>query len=296
MAEETIDARRSRVRAMVSTIRNLPTLPAVLARLSELIADPEATAKDVAEVISSDPAISASLLRIVNSPFYGLPNRVSTISHAIVILGFNTVRSVVLSTSIVKTFGGKGKAPSTLNREQFWIHSIGCAAGCRVLARHVGDMAMQEEYFMAGLLHDIGKIVEDQYFHADFAAIEKDVLARDVLIREAEEARLGVDHADVGALLFETWQLAPGIIEAVRCHHRPEQAGDALRPAAIVHMGDICARSLMVGSGGDRQIPRIDRTAWEALGLTDTSIKPLLSAIDEEIGRASVFAEIIQGH
>lgn len=290
---DTISERRAKVLELVKAIRTLPTLPAMLARMNTVIQNPDATAKDVADVISTDPAVTAGILRIVNSPFYGLPNRIATVTHAIMILGFNTVKAIATSSSLVNTFGDRPKTGGFV-REQFWMHSIACGAACRTLARQIGDIPMQEDYFIAGLLHDVGKIVLDQCFSKEFLKVQEDVQKRRVAIREAEEALLGVNHADIGGVLFDSWKLAPGIVQAVACHHMPGLAGEQIRAASVVHMGDILARALMVGSGGDDTIPTIDKAAWDNLGLQKEQLPRLLADVDAEIQRASVFMELMK--
>ena len=292
MTDPALEARGEKVKKLVQRIEGLPTLPTLLAQMNRMMLDPKTTAKDMAQLISSDPAVTSRILKVVNSAFYGFPSRISTITHAIVILGFNTVKSVVLSSSVFDAFGAKGKGDPRFKREDFWRHSVGCGAACKVIARHAGEAAL-EEFFIAGLLHDVGKVIEDQFMHEDFVAILEDVAVRKVLFREAEEARLGINHADIAGWLFGQWKLSKGLVKAVACHHNPSLADDHLKSAAIVHLGDIFARTLMLGSGGDDQIPPISRVAWEALTLKAEDFPVLLRETRREMERSSVFLEFV---
>lgn len=287
-----MDPRQERLKRTVERIEGLPTLPTILAQMNRLMLDPKTTAKDMAQLISSDPAVASRILKVVNSAFYGFPSRISTITHAIVILGFNTVKSIVLSSSIFDAFGTKGKGDVRFKREDFWRHSVACGAACKVLAKQTGETTL-EEFFIAGLLHDVGKVLEDQYLHDDYVAILEDVEKRGVLFREAEEARLGVDHAELGGWLFSQWKLSKALVRAVAHHHNPALADDHLKTASIVHLGDIFARALMVGSGGDDGIPVISKVAWDAVGLKAEDLPALLRETDKEIVRSSVFLDFV---
>jgi len=290
---ENQTAREERLKGIVQRIEGLPTLPTILAQMNRMMLDPKTTAKDMAQLIASDPTVTARILKVVNSAFYGFPSRISTISHAIVILGFNTVKSIVLSSSVFDTFGGNGSQDGGFKREDFWRHSLACGAAAKVIGRHAGEAAL-EEFFIAGLLHDVGKVVLDHGLREDYAAIRTDVKARGILIREAEEARLGINHADVGGWLFSEWKLNRGLVKAVACHHNPVLADEHMKAASIVHLADIFARALQVGSGGDDQIPPIRQAAWDAVGLKVEHMTDLLRETELEIVKASVFLDFVR--
>ena len=278
------------LRRLVSRVQGLPTLPVILTRLNQMIVDPRTTAKQVGQLISSDPAVTARILKVVNSAFYGFPSRITTVTHAIVILGFNTVKSIVLSSSIFDAF--KGESDSPYRREDFWKHSIGTGAACRVVARAAGYTAL-EDFFIAGLLHDVGKIVMDQHLHEEFVEVLKTVESRDCLFLEAEEEVLGVNHAEIGGWLFSGWNLSRGLVQAVTHHHNPSLADDALKVTSGLHLGDILCRSLQIGSGGDARIPACSAAAWEALGIGEEKIPHLLRSTEEEARHAMVFLDFL---
>ena len=283
-----------RLKRVVDRIVGLPTLPSVLSNLNRLMLNPRTSAKEVAQLISRDPAITSKILRVVNSSFYGFPNRITTVTHAIVILGFNTIKSVVLSSSIFDVFQ-KGQTDSPYDRLEFWKHSIGCGAAAKVVAKRLGYSAV-EEFFIAGLLHDIGKIVIDQYLHEDFLAILDTVQKKDCLMVQAEEEVLGegVTHAEVGTWLFKRWNLAKGLIDAINHHHNPTLAEDNSKTTAVVHLADILTRAIRFGSGGDRRIPRVSDAAWQMLDIPVGSIDQILRETDEEIERAMVFLDFVK--
>ena len=145
-----------RLRGLVERVQGLPTLPSILHKLNQMILNPKTSAKEVSEVISSDPSLTSKVLRMANSPFYGFQNRITTITHANVILGFNTIKSIIMSSTIFDVFGRSGKS-GALDRTELWKHSIGCGAAAKVIGHRLNYRVL-EELLIAGLLHDVGKI------------------------------------------------------------------------------------------------------------------------------------------
>lgn len=286
------EAAREKLKKLVSKIVGLPTLPSILAKINQMMLDPNTSAQQVGALISGDPTMASRVLRIVNSSFYGFPNRINTVSHAIVILGFNSVKSIVLSSSIFDAFGA-AKKKTAYDRSEFWKHSIGCGVACRVIARRLG-MPAEEEFFIAGLLHDIGKIILDQHLHNQFEDVLSLVDAEDVLMLEAEERVIGVTHAELGGWLFTKWGLHTGLVAGVTHHHLPATAPPGVVYPHVIHLADILTRALGIGSGGDRRIPRLDRDSWFKLWLDEMHIEPLLVETDAEFDKAIVFLDFIK--
>jgi putative nucleotidyltransferase with HDIG domain len=278
------DARR-----FVRGIDNLPTLPSVVARVSEIIDSPNASAADINKVIRQDIALSARILRLVNSSFYGFPRRISSITHAVVILGFNTVRNVALSAFVLDAFNAKDLP---FGHREFWIHSLGVGVSANAMARLRGS-ADAEDAFIAGLLHDVGKIVLHQHARTQFAAALMEVKEKDCLLVDAERDVLGLTHAQVGSMLLDAWHLPPRIVEAVERHHAPETSTEARELTAIVHVADILTRALLVGNGGDRRVPLVSHQAWSTLKLDLTQVSGLLKDIARDIRKVDAFAELL---
>lgn len=281
-----------RVRRLVEKIQGLPTLPAMLSTINKMVLNPRTSAKEIAQVISTDPVLTSKVLQVVNSPFYGFPNRITTVTHAIVILGFNTMKSIVLSSTIFDLFRKEGRVGG-LDRAEFWKHSIACGAAAKTLGRRLGYAAL-EEIFIAGLLHDIGKIVLDQFLHEKFSLALDQARLRHILLVEAEQEVLGVTHADVGGWLFEKWSLTKGLVETTRCHHNTALARESQKLAEIIHVADILARAIRFGNGGDARIPTLIEGAWKSLGLSETIFDDLLRETGEEIDKSTVFLDFVR--
>jgi HD-like signal output (HDOD) protein len=281
-----------RLRGLVERVQGLPTLPSILHKLNQMILNPKTSAKEVSEVISSDPSLTSKVLRMANSPFYGFQSRITTITHANVILGFNTIKSIIMSSTIFDVFGRSGKS-GALDRTELWKHSIGCGAAAKVIGHRLNYRVL-EELLIAGLLHDVGKIILDQFFPDKYAEVLNLVRSKDLRIVEAEVQVLGVTHADVGGWLLERWNLPKGLVETTRCHHNPALASDSRKIAEIIHIADILVRAIRFGNGGDTKIPVLDERAWKSLGLNETELEELLFQTGEEIERAMALIDIVR--
>ena len=254
------------------------SLPLVHVRLEEAISDHRKSMSDIAKIIREDPGLTARLLRIVNSAFYSFPSRVETISHAVTIVGTQQLSALALATSVMNMFHG---IPQDLvNMDSFWRHSIGCGLAARVLATYRRE-SNPERFFVAGMLHDIGRLV--MYTKMSPEAKEGIFAAKGTktLLYEAERETLGFTHAVVGGLLMQTWRLPPTLEEVVMFHHNPGAATHFPVEAAIIHVSDIIAHAMDLGSSGERFVPPLEPGAWDALGLEPS----LLSSVEDQVDR-----------
>lgn len=267
----------ARLRRIIRGLKDLPTLPRTVLRITELINDPQSSARDLSRVITDDQVLTARLLRLVNSSFYGFPQKITTVTAAVVLIGFEPIRHLLLSTSIFELF--HGERTSKALREDLWDHSLACALGAKAIGQRMGHDRV-EELFVCGLLHDIGKIVAMLTLGEEYAAVVRAARTERLLLVEAEARDLAFSHADIGRLLAERWNLPPMVAEVLQNHHRPAAAG-AFRPeAAVVHLADIFSRAAGLGSGGDALVPPLDPEAWDLLGLALEDIEPLMRAMD----------------
>ena len=207
---------------IIARVEDLPTLPRTVLKITELVNDPKSSARDLARIITDDQVLAARLLKLVNSSFYGFPQRISTITGAIVLLGFDAMRNLLLTTSVFDIFPNRKKA-SQVRQESLWDHSLGCAVGAKVLGNYLRYDKV-EELFVSGLLHDIGKIVEMIFMPEAFTQINHLVREENILMITAEERILGYSHADVGKLLAERWNLPSHLVNAIAYHHNPEES------------------------------------------------------------------------
>jgi len=202
---------------ILEKIKDLPTLPGVYFKINRLLQDRQASLENVSRAIEVDPAMSAKILRLVNSAFYGMRSKSSSISHAIMVMGFNTVKNAVVSVTVLDTLGFK-ETLRDFDIAAFWRHSIGVAVLAKQLAGE-SRLVPVEDAFMTGLLHDIGKIIMVRYFGYEFAKVLQKMREDKCSFADAETEVAAIDHVQIGAYLVRKWQLPENVIEAVAGHH-----------------------------------------------------------------------------
>lgn len=273
----TVEAALSPSKLVRGSIR-LASPPLIYQRLLEVINHPRGGTGDVANVIREDPALTARLLRVVNSAFFSFPRRIDTVSQAVTFVGTSQVRDLALATSVLTLF--KNVSPELVDMGGFWKHSLACGVGARVLAGLRRESNV-ERFFVAGILHDVGKLVT--YLRAPEAAGEALHLAEaeGILLHQAERRIVGFDHAQVGEALLNEWNMPASLREAVHFHHQPQRAERFPVEAAAIHVSDILAIALEMGHGGERFVPPLCSQAWKALGLETA----FLGAAVEEMNR-----------
>jgi len=279
-----------KIEELVSRIQELPTLPVVVGRVTQLVNSPDTSASDINEIISQDPALSAKILKLVNSAFYGFPRKISSITHAVVILGFNIIRNLALSTFAFDLFEARGVA---FDYQGLWIHSIGCGVTATCIGKHIKFLE-PGDLFVGGLLHDIGKVMFAQYLPDPFSKavnmVEQDST---LLLKDAETQVIGEHHAAMGAYLADRWSLPLHLVEIIGKHHAPETGEETAKPVAIVHLADILTRAMLIGTGGDQGIPEIHPHAIALLEMTEEDFGPIMDQAFVEIRKASAFLDLI---
>ncbi|HRI39464.1 MAG TPA: HDOD domain-containing protein, partial [Nitrospira sp.] len=218
---------------LVQSCTSIFTLPEIYFRVREVVDDSNSTMEDLAEILKLDPAISARLLRIVNSPIYGFPKQIDTISRTVSLLGTQAIIDLVTATTVGKTFAG---VPIQLmDVSKFWHRSVLCALLAGKIAKSCG-IQDSERFFVEGLLRDLGHYVLYQYApeRAQSALIEAGYL--DASLAEVEQSNIGCDFAEVGAELVRSWGMPIQIEQAIRHQLSPDEAGDYVQHASIVHL------------------------------------------------------------
>jgi len=280
------------IKRVIDGVSGLPTLPVVLNKTTQMLDNPDVSASDVGRFIVKDQSIASKVLRLVNSAFYGCQRQISTISQAVVILGFNLVKNVVLSVSVFETFS-KDSLVNEFDKYRFWEHSIACGAATRVIGKHL-KVADLEEAFVGGLLHDIGKLVLEQFLPQEFLKILHCVKEKKVPILEAEEEVLEITHAQVGRYLAQKWNLPQALEETISFHHNSTSAEAHLKLVSAVHLADALIKGMGIGYSGDDFVPQIDSKIWGGLKLDLKLIGGWLKEIDDEVEKASSFLSLVK--
>ncbi len=282
MAEET--ANSTSILNLVNKTLELPTIPEVLVRLNAVIASEDSSADDVAQVISTDPAVSANVLRIVNSAYYGLQVRVSAVSLAVSILGFSMTKKVALKAAVFSVFAKKKDVVENFDPQGFWKHSIYTGVAGRTLAaaspRFAGNHA--EDIYICGLLHDIGKIILAEKSPTEYADILRIAAQSGRPEIDVENEVLGFSHADIGSVLAIKWFLPEDLTIAIRYHHAPDKDPFHKSLSSLIHLADHLAWSAGNPSTRGTRVPELLHEVYDEVGLDPQMVEDLLPQIQED--------------
>lgn len=253
-------------RDLVQGVVRLVSLPEVCIRIGEMLDDPMVSASDLGQVISQDASLTARLLKIVNSAFYGFPSRIETVTRAITIIGMRELRGLVLAASVIEAFGN---IPNRLiDMSAFWRHSVYCGVVAQLLARRC-HVLHGERLFVAGLLHDIGKLILANRLPGRMQEVQQLMADEAMPASLAERVVLGFDHATVGGALLDAWKMPSSLRESVAFHHSPEEATTDALDVALVHIANIMTGLAEESFDGDEleQLGTVHEHAWRVTGL-----------------------------
>ena len=259
-------------RSRIENINALPTVPGSFKSISSIIEKPSVSLEKIGQFISKDPALTTKILKMVNSAAYGFPGRISSISHAVMLLGLNVVKGLLLGVSVFEIME---KMMSGL-----WAHSVGCAIAAREIACKL-NIKDPEEISVAALLHDIGKVIMILEYQKEYEGTIKEASAAECLIYEAEKMFFTETHPTVGMWLAEKWNFPRNLVEVISYHHTPNMSRLAIKETAIVHLADILVRARGIGFAGDNFVPLLNSAAFETLGLSNDDILDVLVKIEE---------------
>ena len=266
--------------AIIARTGDLPAMPAIAVKVMEMVGDPSTSANDLQEIISHDQALTSKVLKIANSAMFGVSRDISTLSHAIMILGFSSIRSIVLATSTKSVYMKTGGA-SGFSTKLLWDHSLSTALISRAIGNKITSVN-NEEVFIAGLLHDIGKTVMNMNFSSEYEGVITQVYNDKIPFREVEEKLMGFDHTQVGALVLRKWNISQSLEEAVLHHHSPKAAKINQELTAVVSMANILSNIIRTSKGDDMDFTSLfSSDAAEVLGYDEAKILELKDQILE---------------
>ncbi len=251
---------------------------------------PKSSASYVAEVMGKDPSLASRLLRLVNSAFYGFSGRVDTLPRAVAIVGTIQITNLAMGIAVTTVF--KDIPSEFLDMRAFWEHSISVGVLARLIASHARIQG-EERYFVAGLLHDIGRLVVFRNFPALAGRTAMQAATGEESFERLERRDWGISHAELGSRLLKAWKLPDVLQQTVRNHHTPFKA-EAPPEASVVHVADVTAHALSLGHSGSRRVPVLDRVAWNSLGISP-SLLPTLAAQAQSQMR-DLMRILLEGH
>ncbi|MBF0558143.1 MAG: HDOD domain-containing protein [Nitrospirae bacterium] len=268
------------IRSQIETVDTLPTIPSILRKLLAVIEKPKISINEIGSFIANDPVLTSRVLKVVNSPIYGFPGRISSLNQALILLGLNVVRGMLLGVSV---FEAMQKTMVGL-----WEHSLGCAIASRIIAKKKG-LKEPEEISIAGLLHDIGKVVMGLKFPDEYALAVGDAQKSEVFMIDAERKHFNITHADAGGWISLKWNFPQNLVEPIEYHHKPHLSKNVPLQTAIVHFADIMTRAAGFGFSGDNFVPAVHPSVWPVLGLSDAELKEIIQEFEESLGQAEDF-------
>jgi HD-like signal output (HDOD) protein len=267
-----LDPKALRIR--VENISTVPTVPSVLKQLSTIIENPKISLNEISHFVSKDPALTTKILQMVNSALYGFPGRISSVNHAVMLLGLNVVKGLLLSVSVFEIMH---KAMIGLRE-----HSIGVAIASKVIAQKKG-LKEPEEVFVAGLLHDVGKVILILMYPDEYDKAVKESETLSIAIFDAERNRFSETHAAVAGWLSEKWHFPRKLCDCLANHHRPQVSTLAPLETSIVHMADILVKARGIGYSGDNLVPELNPQAQGILNLTEEDLREVLKELEDSV-------------
>jgi HD-like signal output (HDOD) protein len=284
-ATATLD-KNAVVAKALSLVSDIATLPEVTMKIIEVVENPKSTARELHEVIKRDPALSAKVLKVVNSAFYGLPGQIASVDRAIVLLGLSAVKNIAIASSIARLFKG-GTIGGTFTAKDLWKHSVAVAVAAKLLAKAGGAVAGGDEVFLAGLIHDLGIMIERQAFAPQLTEIIERCIAGEGSFIELETRIIGADHQALGDGLTTKWRFPRHLRAAVGFHHNPNDLSADLQPLGrLVHVADTlcCQEKLgfyLTGSGQE-----LSEETLEAISITPEQLEQVRQQLADEVANA----------
>jgi len=280
---------------MNSYIEKMPSLPTTVSKILQLCNDPKTSPNDLNRLISLDPVLMGRVMKLINSAYYSLSQKVTSLVRAIIMLGINTVKNLALSTAVLTQIGSR-KNFNALNMEGFWRHSICVGVTAKMIAkqRQVNPKDL-EEYFIAGLLHDIGKLPMNNRLSAEYIEALGESERSRIPLYMAEQRHFSLDHSDVGRLIIGNWKLSDDIADVVQYHHRlSEYEGKNRDFVYTVAVANYFASFNEIGFSGNRYPEKVTDELFSYLGITWDYLESLEEELKSAIVKAQIFLEVAQ--
>jgi putative nucleotidyltransferase with HDIG domain len=276
------------IQKVKDSIEKMPTLSPLTHKIVQVANDRRSSAQDLTDVIQLDPVLTAKVIKMVNSAYFGLPQKVKSLKQTIVMLGINTVKNVALSSSFTNNVRIKEK--TKLSGNDFWQHSLGTAVASKLIAKELGiDSKFLEEYFIAGLIHDIGKVLINNFFSDEMNQILELSAQKKASITDIEKQVLQLTHEEIGIAIGKKWNFESPLLFAVGKHHNPATSGSSAIFSMIIFLADTFVKILDIGFSGNYKIETVPEEIWNALQLNEGKVFTALLPINEEIDKAKLF-------
>jgi len=292
-----VDPNRERhLKKIKAIIARMPSLSTTVVKVLETCNEPRASANDLKRVISLDPVLTGRVLKLINSAYFALGKPITSLTRAIIMLGVNTVKNLALSFAIMKNMKGSGSFHAFTTNE-FWMHCLGVGVVAKSLAAAKGLFPTeQEEYFVAGLLHDLGKLPLNKQFSEEYFQVCQSASKQSEPFYLSEDRRLGIDHCTVGAMIAKKWRLGESLVETLANHHHPDDSTENSQElVSTISLANQIAIELQIGTAGDCITDRaMLEELTDKLGVDYGQLSDFHESVSGEIEKARIFLEIAQ--
>jgi putative nucleotidyltransferase with HDIG domain len=282
MKDETVN--EDKVRHIMAKVRSFPGMPATAARLIPLLQNPDSSASQIEDLLRYDPGLTANILKLTNSAYFGLPTRVSSVRQAIMLLGWKRLLQLTM-TMCMSALMKKPLLGYDLSGGELWRHSVAVSVAADILVKSL-SITDADEVFTAALLHDIGKIVLGEYVQEDLGKIEQ-MVGKGISFEVAEFIVLGTNHAQIGARILQNWSLPQELVNAVNWHHDPDHCDHCCLLSDVVHVANVLGRMIGYGNGRNGQTVEPDFEVIERLGIGNGHMEKLAEKTLQEVTRLS---------
>ena len=273
-----------------ASIDKMPPLSPVVNKIIQVANNVSSTAQELTDVIQMDPVLMAKMLKMVNSAYFGLSNDIRSLKQAVVMLGINTIKNAALSSVVLGNISINKN--SSIDGESFWTHSFGVGIASKIIAKKIGiDSKLLEEYFAAGLMHDIGRIVINNFFPEEMKKIQEMISEKKYSILDVEKNVLGLTHEEIGIAIGKKWQFENNFLYAVGRHHNPVTTGSSSIYSMIVSVAETSVRILDLGNFNEGIIEPVSNEVWRVLGLDQDIVLNEISSLESEIQKARSFLQ-----
>ncbi|MCP4594283.1 MAG: HDOD domain-containing protein [bacterium] len=286
MSVDVVNESKAVVAQALSVVGDIATLPEVTVKIIETVEDPRSTARDLHEIIKRDPALSAKVLKVVNSAFYGLPGQIAGIDRAIVLLGLSAVKNLAIAASIARLFKGD-KISEHFEASELWRHSVAVGLAARLIGRAGGEVANIDELFVAGLIHDLGILIERQAFPEKLGEVCDRCAAGEGSFLDLETSIIGADHQQFGEALTTKWRFPRHLRAVIGFHHRPGDLSPELqRLGNLIHLADVLCCKEELGYAQTASHLEITEELLDAVGITVEQLTEVRDQLVEELEEA----------
>jgi len=280
------DEKKESIRSRISRIHTLAPLPALAKSIIDISDDPGSSVRNLADVVKMDQSLTAKILKIVNSAYYGFHREIGNVDHAIVVLGFDEIRNITLAACLIRSF--QSSKNHLFSRSKFWLHSLGAAYVARALCNYKPEI-FPKDAFVMGLLHDFGKVVLHQHFTDIFYKALQMAAEREQPLYQVSEELMEIDHAEIGGMVAESWNLPISLVKAIRYHHKPAGAYGHEEEIHLTHLANYFCHRFGIGDSGNPVLEEPFIGSLKAFGFEEQDLGDVWTNLNIDVQSLSEF-------